>query len=102
MLGDKSAVEKGGTLYAERCAACHGDQGQGLIGPNLTDNYWLHGGKPEQIMKVIQKGVLDKGMPPWEDSMSEEEVMQAVAFIASIHGTNPGGAKEPQGEPYAP
>ena len=78
--------------------ACHGDKGQGGIGPNLTDDYWLHGGKLAQIAATITNGVSDKGMPPWGPMLSGEQIKSLAVFVKSLHGTNPPGAKAPQGE----
>ena len=80
------------------CAACHGNEGQGLIGPNLTDPYWLHGAAPEDVYRVIHEGVPANGMPAWEGMLSQEEQAQAMAFVLSLQGTSPPDPKEPQGE----
>jgi len=88
----------GAAVFATTCVACHGAKGEGIIGPNLTDDYWIHGAAPEQVFEVITKGVLEKGMPPQEAALTPEQRGQLVAFIESIHGTNPPGAKEPQGD----
>lgn len=98
-VASQGEAQKGQALFAERCAACHGDVGQGVIGPNLTDKFWIHGGQPEKILATVRVGVADKGMPAWAESMSEPEMLQVVSYIVSIKGTNPAGAKEPQGEP---
>jgi cytochrome c oxidase cbb3-type subunit 3 len=95
---DSAKVKAGKELFQVRCVACHGASGQGLIGPNLTDEYWLHGGKLTEISNTITNGVPDKGMPPWGPVMSAEQIHSVVAYIRSIHGTNPAGAKAPQGE----
>ena len=79
------------------CMPCHGAQGQGIVGPNLTDKFWIHGGKPVDMLTTIRKGVLDKGMPVWADRLTPEQQYAAVAFIVSIQGSNPPGAKAPQG-----
>jgi cytochrome c oxidase cbb3-type subunit 3 len=100
-VGDPAMVEAGATIYTAQCAACHGQEGQGLIGPNLVDEYWLHGHTNEDIFHVLTTGVLDKGMPAWESILSPEERAQLVAYIRSIQGTEPPNAKEPQGEPVA-
>ena len=97
-VSDPTAVESGAATYAAYCAACHGNEGQGLIGPNLTDEYWIHGATPEALFTVVTHGVADKGMPPWEGSIAAEDRARVVAFIASLAGTNPAGAKEPQGD----
>ena len=101
-LKDPSQIESGKTAFIAKCAACHGDKGQGLIGPNLTDDYWLHGeGKAKDVIKVVSEGVLDKGMPAWGQVVSPDELVHLTAFIHSLRGTNPAGAKEAQGAMHA-
>ena len=99
-VGNAGAIEAGAVKYAAVCAACHGAQGEGLIGPNLADAYWIHGGSDVDIFNVLTHGVLEKGMPAWEAALSGEERAQVLAFIRSLEGTNLPGAKEPQGELY--
>lgn len=101
-VDDESAVLAGATVYAASCAACHGNAGQGLIGPNLADAYWVHGGSNVAIYSVITEGVLAKGMPGWEASLTAEQRAQLVAYIRSLEGTDPPGAKAPEGDLYAP
>jgi len=84
-------------VFASKCASCHGARAQGVIGPNLTDRYWLHGSKLVEIRNTIAKGVLDKGMPPWEAVLSFEELNALPAFIRSLRDSRPAGAKDPQG-----
>jgi cytochrome c oxidase cbb3-type subunit 3 len=99
LLTDKAALEKGQVVYSEKCLACHGPQLQGLIGPNLTDDFWIHGkGKAVDIALVVRKGVLEKGMPPWEGQLTDEQIRAVTAYVASQRGTNPPKAKAPQGE----
>lgn len=100
LVKDAAKVKAGRELFQARCVSCHGNAGQGLIGPNLTDEYWLHGGKLTDISKTITNGVLDKGMPPWGPVMSAEQIHFVVAYIRSIRGSSPTGAKAPQGELY--
>ncbi|MEL6181974.1 MAG: cbb3-type cytochrome c oxidase N-terminal domain-containing protein [Myxococcota bacterium] len=102
MSQEPDRVATGKEAYDRVCAACHGNVGQGLIGPNLADDYWLHGGQPVQILSTIQNGVQDKGMPPWATMLSEEEQVGVVAYIGTFRGTNPPGAKAAQGELYKP
>lgn len=90
--------KEGHDIFVTKCVACHGDKGQGGIGPNLTDDYWLHGGKLAQIAATITNGVSDKGMPPWGPMLSGEQIKSLAVFVKSLHGTNPPGAKAPQGE----
>lgn len=97
---DPLMVATGAETYATICAACHGDVGQGLIGPNLADEFWINGGSEEDIYRNIAEGVPTNGMPAWNVSLSPEEIAGTMAFVISLAGTNPPGAKEPQGEPY--
>jgi cytochrome c oxidase cbb3-type subunit 3 len=92
-------AELGAAAFGSKCAACHGPQLGGLIGPNLTDNFWLHGkGTRMDIVGVIRKGVPEKGMPPWENMLSKDEVYGLTAYILSKKGSNPPNPKAPQGE----
>ncbi|MEP0548826.1 MAG: cbb3-type cytochrome c oxidase N-terminal domain-containing protein [Rhodothermales bacterium] len=99
---DAEMAAAGAEVYAATCASCHGNEGQGLIGPNLTDDYWVHGSSNEAIWEILAVGVPAKGMPPWENVLSAEERAELLAFIRSIDDTDPAGAKEPEGEldPY--
>lgn len=98
--GDTAKIEAGQKVYTSTCASCHGAEGQGLIGPNLTDKFWLHGGAPMDIHKVVVEGVAAKGMPPWGNVISHDDAINVVAFITKMQGTTPANPKEPQGEPY--
>lgn len=95
---DPARLRNGQEVYASKCLACHGDQGQGIVGPNLTDDHWLHGGGTlADVAQVVANGVLDKGMPPWASVLTPDELHNVVAYVHSLHGTNPVVAKEPQG-----
>ena len=98
LVQDKAKQKAGSEVFTQKCASCHGNLGEGLIGPNLTDKYWIHGGKVEDIKKTIEVGVLDKGMLAWKGVLTDDEIVSVTAFITSISGTNPKNAKEPQGE----
>jgi cytochrome c oxidase cbb3-type subunit 3 len=91
------AIAAGQKQFGLTCAACHGPQAQGLIGPNLTDNAWLHGGKLSEIRKTIVEGVPAKGMVAWGTQLQPEVIDSLVAYIHSIQGSNPPNAKPPQG-----
>lgn len=98
VLADVTAVEKGKEIFVARCVLCHSDNGEGKIGPNLTDTRWIHGkGKLMDIYAVVDKGVDAKGMPAWGKQLSPVEVRQVVAFVGSIRNTNKPG-KAPEGE----
>jgi cytochrome c oxidase cbb3-type subunit III len=92
-------IDGGKKLFTANCTACHGAAGQGMVGPNLTDDYWLHGGQVNQVFSTIKYGVPEKGMKSWKDDFSPKQIAQLASFIKTLHGTNPPGAKEAQGEP---
>ncbi len=91
------AMARARETFVQRCAACHGDRGQGIIGPNLTDEYWLHGSRLTEIHRVIREGVVEKGMVPWKDQLSPRELSSMAAFVGTLRGSNPPNAKPPQG-----
>ncbi len=96
-LADPAKLELGKTTFTTTCAACHNADGGGNIGPNLTDDYWIHGNQPKDILTTITKGVPDKGMPTWSGVLKPEQVSSVAAYIITLHGTKPAVAKEPQG-----
>lgn len=93
-------VEEGRASYAQFCASCHAAGGEGLIGPNLTDAYWIHGSKPTEIHKIVASGVPSKGMPAWESVLGVDKTESVVAFLLTIKDTNKPG-KAPEGEQIA-
>ena len=100
ILTDATALAKGKSGYITKCAACHGMNGEGLVGPNLTDDYWIHGGGIKDIFKTIKYGWPEKGMISWESQITPMEMQQISSFIITIKGTNPANPKAPQGTIY--
>ncbi|AYA37655.1 hypothetical protein D3Y59_11720 [Hymenobacter oligotrophus] len=94
-------IEAGKAVFAQNCAACHGQAGEGKVGPNLTDEYWLHGGEVNKVYKTVKYGVTTKGMVAWKGKLSSKQMLQVSSYILSIQGTNPANAKAPQGEKEA-
>jgi cytochrome c oxidase cbb3-type subunit 3 len=97
IVADVKQVSAGRALFAVNCVSCHRPDGGGLIGPNLTDDAWIHGGSPLEIHTTIWTGVLAKGMPPWGKMLKPDQVNALTAFVVSLHGTNPANAKAPEG-----
>jgi cytochrome c oxidase cbb3-type subunit III len=100
LLTDAEALAGGKKAYDQNCSPCHGTSGEGTVGPNLTDNYWLHGGSLSAIFKSVKYGWPEKGMRSWKDDLSPVQIAQITSFIKSIQGTNPANAKEKQGDLY--
>ena len=101
MLTDADALKEGASIFQKNCLACHGDKGQGGVGPNMTDEYWLHGGGIKNIFHTISEGVPSKGMISWKSQLSPKQIQQVASFLMTLVGTNPPGAKEPQGDVYS-
>jgi len=98
MTKDASVVALGKQVFGQNCAACHRADAGGQIGPNLADDYWLHGGTLEQIHTTVVDGVLEKGMPPWGKVLKPNQLDAVVAYIYTLRGTNPPNPKAPQGD----
>ena len=97
-IATEKARKLGEKTYRRKCLSCHAADGIGLIGPNLTDNYWIHGkGSLADVYKIIDKGVVKKGMPAWGKVLKEEQLFAVVAYVMKMKGKNLKG-KEPQGE----
>ena len=79
-------AEAGRSVYAANCVACHGPDLRGGIGPDLTDEEWIHGSAPEDVIRTISEGVAAKGMPGWGPILGPERVQQAAAYILTLHG----------------
>ena len=101
MMGDHEVVEEGKETFAKNCAACHRADGGGLIGPNLTDDYWLHGGQLDQVLKTVENGVLPKGMPAWSKVLKPEQVAAVVAYIGTLRNAPAKDGKAPEGTPMS-
>jgi cytochrome c oxidase cbb3-type subunit 3 len=98
LAGDAKAIAAGKTVFVAKCVACHGPEGQGLIGPNFTDEYWIHGkGTVSDIAEVVKKGVVEKGMLAWEAVLSPGDIAAVSAYVHSLKDTHPANPKAPEG-----
>lgn len=95
---DANAVALGRQVFASTCAPCHRADGGGNVGPNLTDEFWLHGSAPDKIYKTISGGVPDKGMPAWQPQLGALKTQAVTAYVLGLRGTNVPGGKAPQGD----
>jgi cytochrome c oxidase cbb3-type subunit 3 len=98
MSKDATVVAQGKEVFAGNCVACHKADAGGVVGPNLTDPYWLHGGAPDKIYVSVRNGWPDKGMPTWVGQLGEEKVRAVTAYVLTLKNTNVAGGKAPQGD----
>lgn len=102
VANDAKTIAAGKQVFATNCTPCHGPDGGGIIGPNLTDAYWLHGGTLPEIYKTIDEGVLAKGMPNWGKMLKPDQVKAVAVYVKSLGGTTPANPKPPQGVKVEP
>lgn len=100
-LNDAQTINNGKAIFKSNCVACHGNEAGGLVGPNLTDNYWIHGAGIKNVFKTIKYGVPVKGMISWQTQLNPKQIQDVASFILSIQGTNPPNAKAPEGAKVA-
>ncbi len=98
LLTDAADITEGKTNFLKSCVACHNAEGGGNVGPNLTDDYWIHGGDLKSIFKTIRYGI--NAMPQWQNSYSNKQIAQLASFVKSLKGTTPPNPKAPQGVIY--
>ncbi len=99
-VDDPGSLANGKEIFIKHCAACHGQKGEGLVGPNFTDDYWIHGNTAKDLFKTIKYGVAAKGMPTWSSQLSPNDMQDVESYIITLRGTNPPNQKAPQGKLY--
>jgi cytochrome c oxidase cbb3-type subunit 3 len=97
---NEAVLTAGASRFSRSCAACHGELAQGLIGPNLTDDRWIHGGGVEQMFQSVAKGWPAKGMPPWGRALPPDELASLVSYVRSLQGSSPPNPRPAEGEPF--
>jgi cytochrome c oxidase cbb3-type subunit 3 len=101
LLTDEASMANGKDTWTKICSVCHLMDGGGLVGPNMTDKYWIHGNKVTDLFNTVTNGVLDKGMISYKDQLSPKQRLEAVSYILNkIQGTTPATPKAPQGTLY--
>lgn len=101
-LTDTERLADGAKIYTNNCAVCHLAEGQGLVGPNLTDKYWIHGGSYDEVKYIVTNGVIAKGMIAWKTQLSKKKIDNVTSYIFTLQGTNPPNPKAPEGALYTP
>ena len=97
-VDDAGSLSSGKEIFIKNCAACHGQEGQGLVGPNFTDDYWIHGGGIKNIFMTIKYGVPSKGMISWQTQLNPTEMQEVGSYIMTLRGTDPPNQKAPEGD----
>ena len=100
LANDSALIKDGASVFATTCTPCHGANGGGTVGPNLTDTFWIHGGSPESIYTTIREGFPAKGMPSWGPQLGDKRTQAVTAYVLSLRNTNVAGGKDAQGERY--
>jgi cytochrome c oxidase cbb3-type subunit 3 len=100
LMKDDATLTEGKTIFTTNCTVCHGPAGGGLIGPNLTDDYWIHGGGVVNVFKTIKYGVPVKGMISWQNQLNPKQIQAVANYVLSLKGTNPANGKQPEGTIY--
>lgn len=98
VLTDASSLENGKATFDKICSVCHLTDGGGLVGPNFTDDYWIHGNSLDDMWTIVENGVLEKGMIAYKDQLSQQARLEVISYIISLHGTTPANPKAPEGE----
>jgi cytochrome c oxidase cbb3-type subunit III len=101
-LTDPVALQRAGDEFKKYCASCHGVNGQGIVGPNLTDDYWIHGGGITNVYATIKQGVPAKGMISWQLVFTPKQIQEIASYVLSLRGTNPPAAKKAEGDLFVP
>ena len=99
-LTEPAALNSGKEIFVKNCAVCHTEKGGGLVGPNLTDDYWIHGGGIKNIFAVVKEGVPAKGMISWKAQLNPRQIQEVSSFVLTLRGTNPPNPKAPEGVLY--
>ncbi len=100
VLSDENDLKAGLELYTRNCVACHGSNGEGGVGPNLTDDYWIHGPGISDVFKTIKYGIPEKGMIAWQTQLRPQSMQQLASYLMTLKGTSPPNPKEPEGDLY--
>jgi cytochrome c oxidase cbb3-type subunit III len=101
-FADPAILQRAGDEFKKYCSSCHGVNGQGVVGPNLTDDYWIHGGGIRNVYTTIKQGVPAKGMISWQLVFTPKQIQEIASYVLSLRGTTPPGAKKAEGDLFVP
>jgi cytochrome c oxidase cbb3-type subunit 3 len=98
-LVDQPSLDAGKEIWLKQCKVCHLGGGQGLVGPNLTDNFAISGCSYANVVNIIRVGAPEKGMISWKTQLSDDQIRKVASYVMTLRGTTPPNQKAPQGEP---
>lgn len=99
-LNSPEDLKAGKDIFIVNCVSCHGNLGEGTVGPNLTDDYWIHGGGIKNVFATISNGVPAKGMITWKAQLNPKQIQQTASYVLTLYGTKPPNGKAPEGNIY--
>lgn len=102
LASDGAAMTRAKAVFVQTCASCHGDNGRGIVGPNLTDDFQLHGTTRSDLYQTVRNGVPDKGMISWLPMLPPADLTAVAAYVSTLRNSNVAGGKPPQGAKVAP
>jgi cytochrome c oxidase cbb3-type subunit 3 len=97
-LKDAAILDTGKQIFLTRCAPCHRADGGGLVGPNLCDDYWIHGSNYIDTINTIWNGVPAKGMITWKNYLNPDQIVSVASYIYTLRGTHPPNPKPPENQ----
>jgi cytochrome c oxidase cbb3-type subunit 3 len=95
---EADVLARGKKIFLTLCAPCHRPDGGGLVGPNLTDDYWIHGSNFVDNVATIWNGVPAKGMITWKNTLKPNEIYEVASYIYTLRGTHPPNPKPPENQ----
>ena len=100
VLTDDASLTSGKVIYEQNCSVCHGKDGGGVVGPNFTDEFWIHGNTFQDLFPIVLNGVYEKGMIAYKNKFDSEQIQDALSYINGMQGTTPSSPKAPEGKKY--
>jgi cytochrome c oxidase cbb3-type subunit 3 len=100
VLADDASLTSGKVIYEQNCSVCHGKDGGGVVGPNFTDEYWIHGNAFQDLFPIVLNGVYEKGMIAYKNKFDSKQIQDALSYIFAMQGTAPSNPKAPEGKKF--
>lgn len=102
VMGDENWLAQGESVFQGTCTLCHNQNGEGLIGPNLTDNYYKNLTDLDGLLNVVTNGAANGAMPANKNLLTDNEIALVAGYVASLRGKNLSGPREAEGEEIPP